>query len=551
MTGRPDVLAVPDVTVVVAVYNTMPALTQCLDSLVGQSIGLDRIEIIAVDDGSTDGSGKELDRFADRFPGTFTVIHQENSGGPAGPNNVALAKATGRYVFFVGSDDYLGPEALKRMIDMADANDSDVVLGKMVAVGDRSIPRAVFRSTEANIALIGSGALYAISNTKMYKRALIEEHNIRYAEDLPVSCDMPFTLEMYVRAKTVSVVADYDCYHAVRRTDDSNITYRARFENRLKVCAYALDKLHDLAGPGDLYDAFAIRLLKVDLAWIFGENYLAMTPERRAECVRATGEFMEKYYGASFDSMEHRLTVPERLRFRWVFAGRVDELTELVRMDTAGKMPPTVLEDNHAYARFPGFRDSLCTLPDSSFALKGTVVGRLGSGTELQSADWYQEGDGFALDVVVRVPVLGDTDSLYVRLASGRMPASADKAGARRLDKGEQLPAPVGDFTRTPAPDGRATLITARIPLQRRQAQLGLRVSVDAGGWTYEIPVRGKGHPMPLARRWGADDPYRVAARVNPKGRMVISTGPLHPAKTSLGSRLRSRLTGAKRSKRK
>jgi poly(ribitol-phosphate) beta-N-acetylglucosaminyltransferase len=385
----------------------------------------------------------------------------------------------------------------------------------------------------------------------MYKRALIEEHSIRYAEDLPVSCDMPFTLEMYVRAKTISVVADYDCYYAVRRDDDSNITYRARFENRLKVCGYALDKLAGLVGPGELYDAFAIRLLKVDLAWIFGENFLAMTPERRAECVRATEAFMKDYYGSSFDSMEHRLSVPERLRFRWVFAGEVDELTELVSMDTSGRMPPTVLEDGQAYARYPGFRDSLHTLPDSSFRLMGPVAGRLGSGTRLQSADWYQDADGFALDITVRVPVLGDTDTVYVRLASGSMPNSADKVGARRLDEGKQLPAPVGDFSRAPEPGGEATLVTARIPLQRKQATLGVRVSVDAGGRTYEIPVRGKGHPMPLARRWGADDPYRVAARVNAKGRMVISTGPLHPPKKSLGSRLRTRLIGAKRSKRK
>ncbi|MEU3653093.1 glycosyltransferase [Streptomyces sp. NPDC032161] len=548
MTDRSDV---PDVTVVVAVYNTMPALTECLESLVRQSIGLDRIEIVAVDDGSTDDSGKELDRFAERFPGTFKVIHQENSGGPARPNNVALANATGRYVFFVGSDDYLGPEALERMIAMADANDSDVVLGKMVAVGDRSVPRAIFRSTEANVPLIGSGALYAISNTKMYKRSLIEEHGIRYAEDLPVSCDMPFTLEMYVRSRTVSVVADYDCYYAVRRDDDSNITYRARFENRLKVCAYALDKLRDLAGPGDLYDAFAIRLLKVDLAWIFGTNFLAMTPERRAECVRATGRFMEEYYRTSFDSVEHRLTVPERLRFRWVFEGRADELAELVRLDTSGTMPPTVLEGDHAYARYPGFRDSRYSLPDSSFELRGAITGRLGSGTVLESAGWHQEGDGFALDVTVRLPVLGETDSLQMRLASGPMPKSADGAGARRLDEGERLPDPVGTAAHALAPGGDGTLITSRIPLHRVRTELGLRVSVDVAGRTYEIPVRGKGRPMPLARLWAGDVPYRVSARVNTKGRMVVRTGPLRPPKKSLGSRLRSLLTGAKRSKRK
>ena len=60
--------AVPDVSVVVAVYNTMPYLTECLNSLVKQSIGQDRLQVVAVDDGSTDGSGAELDRFAALYP---------------------------------------------------------------------------------------------------------------------------------------------------------------------------------------------------------------------------------------------------------------------------------------------------------------------------------------------------------------------------------------------------------------------------------------------------------------------------------------------------
>jgi len=67
-------LTTPDVTVVVAVYNTMPYLTECLNSLAGQSIGRDRLQVVAVNDGSTDGSGPELDRFAAKYPGTFTVL---------------------------------------------------------------------------------------------------------------------------------------------------------------------------------------------------------------------------------------------------------------------------------------------------------------------------------------------------------------------------------------------------------------------------------------------------------------------------------------------
>src|ERR1051326_9149941 len=99
-------MAMPDVTVIVAVYNAGPYLHRCLRSLAGQTLDADRLEIIAVDDGSTDGSGAVLDRFAAAHPGRLTVLHQANSGGPAGPNNRALDLATGRYVFFLGADDY-------------------------------------------------------------------------------------------------------------------------------------------------------------------------------------------------------------------------------------------------------------------------------------------------------------------------------------------------------------------------------------------------------------------------------------------------------------
>lgn len=424
----------PDVTVVVAVYNTMPALTECLDSLVGQSIGLDRMEIIAVDDGSTDGSGAELDRYAALHPGTVKVLHQANSGGPAGPSNRALDQATGRYVFFTGSDDYMGTEALERMVAMADRNESDVVLGKMVAVGDRSVPRTVFRTTEDKIELIDSGALYAISNTKLYRRALIEKHGMRFSEDLPVSSDMPFTLEAYVHATTVSVVADYDCYYAVRRPDDSNITYRARFEDRLQVCRHVLGLLDRLVGPGKLYDEFALRLLKVDLAWIFGENYLAMDQATRDQCVRATADFLDEYYKDLFERVQDRVAVPQRLRFHCIFRRDVRTLTELVRVDTAkGELPVTFLEGDGAYALYPGFRAETDGLPDKAFQLLGPVTGRLAAGTRLLAAAWeLREGQELFLDLTVLLPLAGDTKSAVVRLRSGLCPRASAPAGSCR-----------------------------------------------------------------------------------------------------------------------
>lgn len=73
------------VSVVIAAYNAMPYLTQCITSVAEQSIGRDRIEVIVVDDGSTDGTAAELERLQGLYPTMLRVFRQENSGGPSAP----------------------------------------------------------------------------------------------------------------------------------------------------------------------------------------------------------------------------------------------------------------------------------------------------------------------------------------------------------------------------------------------------------------------------------------------------------------------------------
>lgn len=113
-----------DVSVIVGVFNAMPFFEQCLESVANQSHK--SLELIVVDDGSTDGSGEFADFLAAQNPDWVTVVHQPNSGGPAEPRNRGLDLAKGRYVFFLDADDYLGPEAIEKLVQIADENDSAV-----------------------------------------------------------------------------------------------------------------------------------------------------------------------------------------------------------------------------------------------------------------------------------------------------------------------------------------------------------------------------------------------------------------------------------------
>lgn len=111
------------VTIIVPVYNAGVYLSPCLESLIAQSHRA--LEIILVDDGSTDGSGAVCDEFA-RLDGRVKVVHQENSGVSAARNK-GLENASGAYLTFVDADDALLPHAVETALRYLWETDADVV----------------------------------------------------------------------------------------------------------------------------------------------------------------------------------------------------------------------------------------------------------------------------------------------------------------------------------------------------------------------------------------------------------------------------------------
>lgn len=114
------------VSVVVPVYNSKLYLRKCLDSLVNQTMR--EIEIIAVDDGSTDGSSHILDEYADDYP-NLIVIHQFNQGqGTA--RNTGVSLAHGKYIGFVDSDDYVDATMYDRLYSLVSGSSADIAVCK-------------------------------------------------------------------------------------------------------------------------------------------------------------------------------------------------------------------------------------------------------------------------------------------------------------------------------------------------------------------------------------------------------------------------------------
>lgn len=111
------------ISVIVPVYNVENFLRECLDSLLTQTDS-DDIEVICVNDGSTDKSGDILQEYKSKYP-RMRVITQSNKGLSAA-RNAGMAEMSGRYVYFLDSDDYLVPGAIQSMLDFATEKDVEV-----------------------------------------------------------------------------------------------------------------------------------------------------------------------------------------------------------------------------------------------------------------------------------------------------------------------------------------------------------------------------------------------------------------------------------------
>jgi glycosyltransferase involved in cell wall biosynthesis len=355
----------PDVSVVIGAYEAMPYLVACLQSVEAQTLDPARIEVIAVDDGSTDGTGEYLEEFAARAPLHVTVIRQENSGGPSGPRNVGLGKATGRYVFFLDADDRLAPEALERMVAMADRNGTDVVLGKVEGI-NRVPPRSMWGSTVERTDVFHSNIKFTLSAQKLFRRALLERHSMRFDESLFTGEDALFTMEAYLRADGVSVIADHVCYYLVGRDDGKHVTKSGSYTLRFDSARALMNLIAEMVPAGVERDKLMVRPFLITLLPQFGPKYLKDSEQVRRHKFELARPLMDAFWT---EEVARRLKVHERLRLHLVAERRPELLLDVVEFVRSRKQPDPVLEKRgrRVYLAYPHFRSHERVLPDTLY----------------------------------------------------------------------------------------------------------------------------------------------------------------------------------------
>lgn len=172
------------VSIIVPVYDIEEYLVECIESILAQT--WKHFEIILVDDGSTDSSGKMCDEYAEKYNCIF-VIHKKN-GGLSSARNAGIDVARGNYLAFIDSDDVVHPDYLRELVNIVEKENADLVacdfcVGTSCQWGETSeIKYDIRRDEDVLERMNDNDVVVTVAWNKLYHAKFFKEYNLRYPE---------------------------------------------------------------------------------------------------------------------------------------------------------------------------------------------------------------------------------------------------------------------------------------------------------------------------------------------------------------------------------
>ena len=318
----------PRVSIVVPVYNVERYLRQCLDSLVNQTY--QNVEIICVDDGSTDASSEILTEYALKNS-RVRVIRQKNSGLSAA-RNVGFSFATGEYVMYVDSDDWIDVCTCEKAVFKAEEHAADLVMWPYIReFPDHSAPKAIFSEEKTfhaaecrelqrrMVGLLGTelahpenaDALCTVWG-KLYLRELIAKNDIHFTDLQRIGTyeDGLFNLHYLAHVKNATYIPDYLSHY--RKNSGMTSKYRNKLALQWKNLFSDMRGYIEKGGYGSDFEQALNNRISLSIIGL-GLNAVALTNRKALAEIRNI--LSDKEYRAAVKTLPMRYFPPHW----WVF----------------------------------------------------------------------------------------------------------------------------------------------------------------------------------------------------------------------------------------
>ena len=290
------------VSVIVPVYNAQARLRVCLDSILNQTLA--PLEIIAVNDGSTDGSRDILEEYLLAHPQRFRVIHQEN-GGPSAARNAALGIACGRYIGFADSDDYLHPQMYETLYRRMRTDDADLAVCQRFNLTQglaREHPLkpplrgmdAAENETPAQRALLLQNLTLFIWD-KLFDAEIIRRNALQFPPGCHYAEDFAFLAQYLYHTRRVSLVREALYYYR----DDSRDSITNSFTDRWFDIFRSLELVNLFYIEKNLFYPLENALLNVEFGYFdrrINQLHLYRGKRRQTQFLCTAYAFFDRYF---------------------------------------------------------------------------------------------------------------------------------------------------------------------------------------------------------------------------------------------------------------
>jgi CDP-glycerol glycerophosphotransferase (TagB/SpsB family)/glycosyltransferase involved in cell wall biosynthesis len=415
----------PRVSVVVPVYNVAAYLEACLESLAQQT--MTDLEIIMVDDGSTDESPVIAERFVARDE-RFRLVRQTNAGLGAARNR-GIDQSTGEFLAFVDSDDVLPRRAYEALLGALDRTSSDFATGNIRRLTSLGTTRATFLANafarerlETHITRLPSLTADRLACNKLFRRSFWDQHGFRFPEGVRNE-DIPVIMSAHYLAGSVDVVAETVYLWRRREGGDLSGSQRRVGAKALRDRVAAVDHVSRFLADRGMTEAKAVydkSVLGNDLRYFLDVLDNAAEDERHL-FLDLANDFLDR---ADEQVLEQPLAI-DRLKWQLVRRRALPELLEVLGFagEELAERPP-VREGRHWYGDYPYRSDERLGIPRRVYRLEDELAPVF----RLNDVRW--EGDTLRIEGYAYIDMIGapEPDSQELELF-----ARGTRRWARRL----------------------------------------------------------------------------------------------------------------------
>lgn len=239
------------VSVIIPVYNTKSYLSDCINSVLNQTFGIENIEIIIVDDGSTDSSGTIIKKIAKKCK-KIKYFKQKNKG-QASARNFGLSKSTGEYIHFLDSDDYIDNDMYSELYNVALKNNSDIVscdYTKKYQKKDEYISFNYVKDANKNFIIMNTGPCNMI-----IKRKFLIKEKFKFKEDI-IYEDLSVIPSLAINGKITYIQKSFYNYNI----HSGSTMIKKEYSNKLEDIFLSLNNLTTIFNEKDILNKYGKEL---------------------------------------------------------------------------------------------------------------------------------------------------------------------------------------------------------------------------------------------------------------------------------------------------